>query len=138
MKVQIKGSLNAGVHLFINERCFNGRLIVQQKPIKNWGDWANNELYTTKIVPTLTALENEAVETYYKNHPYLLYRNNQLYSYAKSWKEALHLSNYYLEYVTTPLGFAPLELEKQFLKNEPTITFSEIHKILEKAGVVFE
>ena len=137
MKVQIKGALNAGAHFFIKDQVFRGRLIVQQKPIKDWGDWANNELYTTKIVPTLTQLGNSDVESYYKKHPYLLYRNGELYSYAPSWEEALRLVNYYFERKTDPLGFGALNLEKQFLKNEPKISFGEVHEILAKAGVVF-
>ena len=138
MKVQVKGSLNAGAHFFIKEQRFQGRLIVQQKPIKEWSDWSNNELYTIKIEPTLLNLNTSDVECYHKRRPYLFYVNNRLQFSAKSWEEALEYVTYKFERVVKPLGFGPLELEKQFLKNEPKITFGEVHELLTKAGVVFE
>lgn len=137
MKIENKGSLNAGAHFFIKDQCFQGRLIIQQKPIKSWSNWVNNELFTIKIAPTLTHLGNSEVEVYHKRRPYLLYINNILQFAADSWKDALEHVIYRFERKTTPLGFGALNIEKQFLKNEPTITFGEVHKILLNTGVEF-
>ena len=138
VKIENKGSLNTGAHFFIKDQCFQGRLIIQQKPIKNWGDWANNELFTVKIAPTLTQLGDSEVKSYHKRHPYLFYINNRLQFSTVSWEDALEYVTYRFERKTKPLGFSALNIEKQFLKNEPTITFGEVHKILANAGVVLE
>ena len=138
LKIQTKGTLNTGAHFFVRERSLQGRLIVQQKPIKNWSDYGNNDIFTVSIVPTFLSLGNDDVEGYHKRRPYLFYVNRRLQFAAESWESALEYVEYRFDRVATPLGLAPLDLKKSFLKNEPKITFGELHKILEKIGVVLE
>ena len=137
MKTQVKGPLNTGAHFFVKDQRFTGRLIVQQKPIKRWGDYDTNELYEVQIKPTLLSLGDPEVQVYH-NRPYLFYVNRTLQFAADSWQQALEYVEYRFGRVATPLGLGPFDLQKQFVKNEPRISFGEVHKILTKAGVVLE
>lgn len=135
MKAQIKGTLNAGAHFYVKGQRFQGRLIVQQKPIKRWNSYDTNDLFEVQIVPTLLALGDTEVESYHTRRPYLFYVNHRLQFAAESWLHALEYVEYRFGRVATPLGLGPFDLQKTFGKNEPKISFGEVHKILEKMKV---
>ena len=131
MKHKVTGTLNAGAHFFIRDSRLHGRLIVQKKPIK-WTYYGENELFDIKIVPTLLILGDSDV--WNTRRPYHVYYNNRPYYLANSWKDALKTVEWRMSRHTEPLGLGKVDLSK-FLKNEPRITFSQVHNILNKRGI---
>ena len=119
-----------GVHAFIRERELNARLIVQQKPIK-W-IWNDNDLSSVNIKPTLLNLGS--IEDWRRRQPYLVYVNGQEYVTARNWEKAIESVQWRIDRMTERLGIQ-VDISKAFLKNEPRITFTEIHELLKKAGV---
>jgi hypothetical protein len=131
MKIEKKGNLNAGAHFFIKEKELTGRLIVQQRPIKDWSYWLNNDLFEVKIRPTILHLE-ELEDSWLKRYPYQLYSNRRHITALRNWEEALDMVQYNFERKSKPLGIGPLNIVDKFAKNEPTITFSEVHEIIKR------
>lgn len=130
MKEQKKGALNVGVHSFIREKTLQARLIVQQKPIK-W-TWNDNALSDFAIKPVLMNLDS--ITDWRRQQPYLVYYNDQEYMTARNWGKALQWVQWRLDRLTENLGIT-VDMRKSFLKNEPRITFTEVHELLKKAGV---
>ena len=76
------------------------------------------------------------MNAYRKIHPYTLFYNDKEYAHCKDWEEALHLSEYQLNRIGAKLGITSIDIKKQFIKNEPKISFSEVHDILNEMGVL--
>ncbi len=130
MRENVKGTLNVGVHSFIREKELQARLIVQQKPIK-W-KWDDNSLSDVVVKPTLMNLDS--IGDWRRQYPYLVYQNGQEYMTGRDWENAIDVVQWRLDRLTEKLGIS-VDFRKAFLKNEPRITFSEVHELLKKAGV---
>ena len=129
MKHVQKGNLNIGIQAFVLNREFQGRLAIQQKPI-TW-DWDTNEVLQIRITPNLLSDFN-TMDKWRRTMPYTLFYNNNESEYCKDWKRAIESAEYHLNRVGAKIGLTPIDIQKQFIKNEPKITFSEVYEILRK------
>jgi len=135
MKLVQKGNLNIGVQAFILNREFFAKIAIQQKPI-TW-DWETNIIAEAKISPILLRDKKELNE-WNKQFTYMVFYEGKEMFASHDWEKALETAEYHINRIGSKVGLPHIDLQKQFIKNEPKITFSEIYSILKKLGVKFE
>jgi len=105
---------------------------MQTNPIK-W-DWETNFINEVTIVPNFLRDASE-LNKWNKQFPYVVFYEGKEMFACHTWENALESAEFYINRKGEKIGLQKIDLIKRYIKNEPKITFSEVHEILKKLGV---